>query len=84
MGRVEDNDYIQAAVQLALQTGTPVVATNDVHFIKADDFEAHEARVCIHEGRTLDDPRRPKRYTTQQFLRSADDNRRQVQEKIIR
>jgi DNA polymerase-3 subunit alpha len=73
VGRGEDNDYIQAAVQLALQTGTPVVATNDVHFIKADDFEAHEARVCIHEGRTLDDPRRPKRYTTQQYLRSAEE-----------
>jgi DNA polymerase-3 subunit alpha len=71
VGKAEENDYIEAAVQLALQTGTPVVATNDVHFIKADDFEAHEARVCIHEGRTLDDPRRPKRHTTQQYLRSA-------------
>ena len=73
VGKAEENEYIEAAVQLALQTDTPVVATNDVHFIKAEDFEAHEARVCIHEGRTLDDPRRPKRYTTQQYLRTAEE-----------
>ncbi|MCG6970861.1 MAG: DNA polymerase III subunit alpha, partial [Gammaproteobacteria bacterium] len=73
LGRVEEDEYIQAAVDLALQTGTPVVATNDVQFLKQDDFDAHEARVCIHDGRTLDDPRRPKRYTTQQYLRSVEE-----------
>ncbi|MDH5324765.1 MAG: DNA polymerase III subunit alpha [Gammaproteobacteria bacterium] len=70
-GRPGEEDYVHAAVDLALQHGTPVVATNDVHFLAASDFEAHEVRVCIHDGRTLDDPRRPKRYSEQQYLRNA-------------
>jgi DNA polymerase-3 subunit alpha len=49
------------------------VATNDVHFIHAEDFEAHEARVCIGESRTLDDPRRDRRFSDQQHLRSAEE-----------
>jgi DNA polymerase-3 subunit alpha len=69
-GRPDEEDYLHAAVELAAEAGLPVVATNDVRFLKADDFEAHEARVCIHDGRTLDDPRRPKRYSDQQYLRS--------------
>lgn len=69
-GRVNEETYIHAAVDLALSCNLPVVATNDVQFISRDDFESHEARVCIHEGRTLDDPRRPKNFTEQQYLRS--------------
>ena len=41
--------------------------------IKPDAFAAHEVRVCIHEGRTLDDPRRVKRYTAEQYLRSPEE-----------
>ena len=48
----------------------PVVATNDVRFLKADDFESHEARVCIHEGALLADAGARRRYTRQQYLRS--------------
>jgi DNA polymerase-3 subunit alpha len=51
----------------------PVVATNQVRFLKSTDFDAHEARVCIHEGNTLADPSRPRHYTAQQYLRSADE-----------
>lgn len=69
-GRPGDEPYVQAAVQLAAANNCPVVATNDVRFIAAEDFEAHEVRVCIHERRTLDDPRRPKHYSEQQYLRS--------------
>ncbi|KAF0192599.1 MAG: DNA polymerase III subunit alpha [Gammaproteobacteria bacterium] len=69
-GREHEEDYLHAAVDLALATDTPVVATNDVHFLGRDDFEAHEARVCVHDGRTLADPRRPRLYTEQQYLRS--------------
>ncbi|MDY6978258.1 MAG: DNA polymerase III subunit alpha [Pseudomonadota bacterium] len=69
-GREGEEDYLHAAVELAAAHDVPVVATNDVHFIHAEDFEAHEARVCIHEGRTLDDPRRPKRFSEQQYLRT--------------
>lgn len=69
-GRSQEEDYLHAAVALAAKTATPVVATNDVRFIDAAEFEAHEARVCIHEGRTLADPRRKRQYSQAQYLRS--------------
>ena len=47
--------------------------TNDVVFLAPDDFEAHEIRVAIHDGYTLDDPKRPKRYTEQQYFRSEEE-----------
>ena len=72
-GRENEAAYIAEAVELAIDFDVPVVATNDVRFLKADEFEAHEARVCIHDGRTLDDPRRPKNYSEQQYLRSAEE-----------
>lgn len=71
-GREHDEDYLHQAVELATQMDCPVVATNDVCFLTADEFEAHEARVCIHEGQTLDDPRRQRIYSDQQFLRSPE------------
>ncbi|HET7651031.1 MAG TPA: DNA polymerase III subunit alpha [Gammaproteobacteria bacterium] len=69
-GREAEEQYLHAAVDLAGRRGVPLVATNDVRFLRQTDFEAHEARVCIQEGRTLNDPRRPHRYTDQQYLRS--------------
>jgi DNA polymerase-3 subunit alpha len=72
-GRENEEHYIAAAVNLALKTDTPVVATNDVRFLNADDFDAHEVRVCIREGRTLDDPRRTKNYSQEQYLRSPEE-----------
>lgn len=57
---------------LASQEQIPVVATNAVRFIEPDDFDAHEARVCIHQGTLLNDDRRPKNYTRQQFLKSPE------------
>lgn len=69
-GRPGEERYIQAAIRLANEVGCPVVATNDVRFISEDDYEAHEVRVCIHERRTLDDPRRPRHYSPGQYLRS--------------
>lgn len=58
---------------LADKLGAPLVATNDVRFIKQEDFAAHETRVCIGEGRALDDPRRSKNYSDQQYLKSAEE-----------
>ncbi|MFZ5722584.1 MAG: DNA polymerase III subunit alpha [Pseudomonadota bacterium] len=72
-GREHEEDCLHASVALALQTGTAVVATNLACFNTPDDFEAHEVRVCIHDGRTLDDPRRPRRHTAQQYLRAPAD-----------
>src|SRR5690554_581935 len=72
-GRPGDEDCLHMSVELAQQLGLPVVATNDVHFLEAEDFEAHEARVCIGESRALDDPRRDRRFSDQQYLRSAEE-----------
>ncbi|MEH6582829.1 MAG: DNA polymerase III subunit alpha [Halioglobus sp.] len=69
-GREGDEAQVHAAVELADELQCPVVATNDVRFLDSSEFEAHEARVCIHEGRALDDPRRARIFTDQQYLRS--------------
>ncbi|MFZ0219751.1 MAG: DNA polymerase III subunit alpha [Candidatus Aquirickettsiella sp.] len=73
LGRPSEEEYIGAAVELATEFNVPVVATNEVCFISAKDFEAHEARVCINSGYTINDPKRPKIYTDQQYLRSAEE-----------
>ena len=70
LGRQLEEAYIAGAVQLAARHQLPVVATNDVRFLKAEEFESHEARVCIHDGALLADPARARRYTRQQYLRS--------------
>ncbi|PVY69615.1 DNA polymerase III alpha subunit [Tamilnaduibacter salinus] len=72
-GRPNDEECLHASVELADTLGLPVVATNDVHFMAPEDFEAHEARVCIGESRTLDDPRRERRFSDQQYLRSPEE-----------
>ncbi|MDQ6570020.1 MAG: DNA polymerase III subunit alpha, partial [Haemophilus parainfluenzae] len=72
-GRPDEERYIQAALKLAEEHDLPLVATNDVVFLAPDDFEAHEIRVAIHDGYTLDDPKRPKRYTEQQYFRSEEE-----------
>ncbi|QBF84211.1 DNA polymerase III subunit alpha [Shewanella maritima] len=72
-GRADEERYIQMAVELASEVGLPVVATNQVVFLKAEDFDSHEIRVAIHDGFTLADPRRPKKYSEQQYLRTADE-----------
>ena len=70
-GREGDETHLHAAVKLAQDLQCPVVATNDVRFLHAQEFEAHETRVCVRDARTLDDPRRPRQYTEQQYLRST-------------
>ncbi len=69
--RPQEEDHIAGAIDIAARLDLPVVATNDVCFIDREDFEAHETRVCIHDGRVLDDPRRERRYSADQYLRSG-------------
>ncbi len=72
-GRAGEDAFERGALDIAAKIDAPVVATNAVRFISPDDFEAHEIRTCIHQGRILDDPRRPRLFTAQQYLRSADE-----------
>src|SRR5690554_2679473 len=71
--RPGDENCLHASVALANKLELPLVATNDVRFLHQSDFDAHEARVCIHDGAALDDPRRPRRYSDQQYLKSAEE-----------
>ncbi|UYM16144.1 DNA polymerase III subunit alpha [Endozoicomonas euniceicola] len=68
--RTGDEECVHGSVALAEKLGCPVVATNDVMFLTREEFEAHESRVCIGESMTLDDPRRIKRYSEEQYLKS--------------
>ncbi len=72
-GRDNEENYLHSAVAFAAENQLPVVATNEVVFLSPDDFEPHEIRVAIYDGFTLDDKRRPKRYSTEQYLRSEEE-----------
>ncbi|MCP4865849.1 MAG: DNA polymerase III subunit alpha, partial [Alteromonas sp.] len=72
-GRRGEEDYNHSAVALAESADLPVVATNEVCFIEQAGFDAHEIRVSIHDGYTLDDKRRPKLYSDQQYLRTGEE-----------
>ncbi len=72
-GHPHQEDYVHAAAGLAARLGLPVVATNNVVFLKPEEYDAHEVRVCIQEGRILADPRRPRRYTPQQYFRGPEE-----------
>ena len=70
LGRPDEAQYLHAATHLAARSGVPIVATNDVRFLNPKEFDAHEARVCIHDGAQLADPARPRRYQRLQYLRT--------------
>jgi DNA polymerase-3 subunit alpha len=70
-GRPEDNAHVVAAVKLASRLSLPVVATHPVQFLTEDDYESHEARVCISEGEILGNQRRVRKFTRDQYFKSA-------------
>jgi DNA polymerase-3 subunit alpha len=72
-GRADDESHVAAAVQLAARLKLPVVATHPVQFTHPDDYEAHEARVCIAEGEILANPRRVRKFSREQHFKSASD-----------
>jgi DNA polymerase III subunit alpha len=69
-GRAGEQVCSDAAMELAQSRGVAAVATNDVRFLTRAEFEAHEARVCIHDGTQLGDPSRARRYSEEQYLKS--------------
>lgn len=73
LGQKNEAQANHSACQIASELAVPVVAVNDVRFLDATDFSAHEVRVAINQGYTLDDKRRPKIYTAEQYLRSAEE-----------
>ncbi len=71
--RPGEEDFIQEAAKLAAQYNVGIVAHNDVHFVEKEDFEAHEARVCIADGYVLADDRRPRLYSPEQHFKTSDE-----------
>jgi len=74
-GRAHEEDWIGAALALGARHDLPLLASNDARFLEREDFEAHEARVCIQQGRVLADPKRPREYSPEQYLKSTRDMR---------
>ncbi len=62
-------------VKLAKETNTPLVATNDVHYIKSDDAKYQDVLLCIQTGKTLDDENRMRFETEEFFLKSEKEMR---------
>tara|TARA_Y100000741_G_scaffold177639_1_gene134845 strand:- start:2545 stop:6015 length:3471 start_codon:yes stop_codon:yes gene_type:complete len=80
LGKTNEEEYNNAAVDIATKLDVPIVATNNVRFlmpidpeVSPSDFEAHEARVCIQRGEILDDPRRSKDYVETQYFRTKEE-----------
>lgn len=71
--REGEQDFNSAAIALAAEYDLPLLASNDVRFLVREDFSAHEARVCISSGRVLDDPKRPRDYSAEQYLKSPEE-----------
>jgi DNA polymerase-3 subunit alpha len=69
-GRPGELVYTEAVLDLAEGCGVAALATNDVRFLARSEFEAHEARVCIHDGALLADLSRERRYSEEQYLKS--------------
>lgn len=65
--------YVRSALQVAAQAQVPVVATHPIQFLNPEDFQSHEARVCIASGETLANPRRKRVFTDQQYLATQAD-----------
>ncbi|KGQ20696.1 DNA polymerase III alpha subunit [Lysobacter dokdonensis DS-58] len=70
--REHEDAFNAFALHAASRRGLPIIATNDARFLDEDGFDAHEARVCIATGRVLDDPKRPKDYSAEQYVKSSE------------
>ncbi|MDR0480640.1 MAG: DNA polymerase III subunit alpha, partial [Gallionellaceae bacterium] len=69
-GQPREESHLRETVKLAAELALPVVATHPVQFLTTDDFKAHEARVCIAEGYVLNDKRRARAFTPQQYFKT--------------
>lgn len=67
----DESIYNQRLISMANELQLPLVATHSVAFLEAVDYDAHEARICIHEGRVLADSQRPKHFSPKQYCQSA-------------
>lgn len=70
--RAGEDTFIQAAIHAGAKHNIPIIAHNDVRFLQQDDFDAHEARVCIAGSYVLADASRPQSYSNEQYLKTQE------------
>ena len=61
---------IQEKIKIAQKLGIKLIATNDVHFLNAEDAEAHDLLICLNTRKDIDDPNRM-RYTRQEWFKTT-------------
>ncbi len=71
INRPNEQNFNSAAIYMAAHQNVPMVASGRCRFLELDDFNAHEARICINRGNVLADPNRPKDYTEEQYVKSS-------------
>jgi DNA polymerase-3 subunit alpha len=69
-GQPQAETLVQESAALAASLSLPLVATHPIQFLEKEDFRAHETRVCIAEGYTLGDTRRPRLFTEEQYFKT--------------
>ena len=73
IGQPREEEFIDKMVSISTEHNIPLVATNNPRFLSKDDYISLEARVCIDQGRVLDDQSRHRDYTNQQFFKTSEE-----------
>ena len=73
IGLPREEEFIDKMVSISTEHNIPLVATNNPRFLSKDDYISLEARVCIDQGRVLDDQSRHRDYTNQQFFKTSEE-----------
>ncbi|WP_248930505.1 DNA polymerase III subunit alpha [Paenibacillus hamazuiensis] len=72
-GLLEQKKVMQAMIRLSEDTGIPLIATNDVHYVKQEDHAVQDILICIGTGKTVEDKERLKFHTSQMYLKSGEE-----------
>lgn len=75
-GMIEQKKVMVSMIELSKQTGIPLIATNDVHYVTEPDHVMQDILICIGTGKTVDDTDRLKMGTSQMYLKSEEEMRR--------
>ncbi|MCI9978287.1 DNA polymerase III subunit alpha [Clostridioides difficile] len=69
----EQKEVNSGLVKLSKETGIPLVATNDVHYVNKEDSKIHDVLMCIQMGKTLNDPNRMRFGSDEFYLKSREE-----------
>jgi len=72
-GLPEQKEVLPLTIELARSMGLPLVATNDCHYLEAEDQSWHDVLLCINTRSTLDDPNRFRMTSDQLYFKSGEE-----------